>query len=106
MKFNDAYIIVDEKNFLLILRELGDLPKDIEHVNDLPYGQQQELRPVKGVIPEWELKLDRKGEKALKELKKQVVIEDHGVSLKKPGRYYLSQRRLEALTQIIEKFSK
>lgn len=108
MTFNDAYILVDEKNFLIILRELGDLPKDIKDidVSDLSYGEQQELRPVKDVIPEWKLKLNKKGGKALEELKKQVVIEDHGATLHKVGRYYLSQRRLETLAEIIEEFSK
>ncbi len=102
MRFNDAYIIVDEKNFLIVMRQLGDLPKDID-VSGLSYGEQQELRPVKDVLIEWKLELDEKGKKALEELKKQVVIEDHGASLDKAGRYYLSQRRLEELTEIIEK---
>lgn len=104
MKFNDAYIIVDEKNFLIILRELGNLPEDMD-VSDLSYGKQQELRPVKNVLLEWQLKLNEKGKEALEELKKQVIIEDYDATPKKVGRYYLSQRRLDTLAEIIEKFS-
>ncbi|KPJ69407.1 MAG: hypothetical protein AMJ45_00170 [Syntrophobacter sp. DG_60] len=104
MKFNDAYIIVDEKNFLIILRELDDLPKDIE-IDALSYGEQQELRPVKNVLLEWQLELNEKGKEALEELKKQVIIEDYGATPQKVGRYYLSQRRLETLAGIIEKFT-
>jgi len=103
MKFNDAYIIVDERNFLMVLRELGDLPEDID-ANDLSYSERQELRPVKGVMPEWQLNLSEEGKKALEELKKTVITKDYGVPLNKVGRYYLSQERLEKLAEIIERF--
>ncbi len=102
--FNDAYIFVDEKRNLLVMRKLGDLPQNID-VSSLSFAERQELRPVENVITEEQLVLTEEGKRLLLELKRVVIIKDAGSEFGVPGRYYLHPSRLEALKKLIAAYA-
>jgi hypothetical protein len=104
LDFNDAYIFVDEKRNLLVMRKLGPLPSEINAAN-LSFIERQELRPVEKVITEEQLALTQEGKKQLVELKKLVIIKDAQSAMDVPGRYYLCPARIEVLKAIIRQYS-
>ncbi len=104
LDFNDAYIFVDERRNLLVMRKLGPLPAEI-NPEDLSFIQGQELRPVEKVITEEQLALTQEGKEQLVELKKVVITKDAQSSMDTPGRYYLHPARIEILKKIIKQYS-
>lgn len=104
MTFNDAYLDTWTGRRLLVLRQLGELPAEIERALSqgaaLPLPEA-ELRPVLDCTTDEALKVSAQGRERLERLKDEVMT-DFGQPPQALGRFPLSEARREQLRAILE----